>query len=353
MRAWKPSATPTSASPRAGPRLARRRRVRSSAAAIAGTGAQGVGLVPQGHRPRARQDRRQARNLAELARFHRQAHVISRPRPSVQRRRRKRRHERHQGALRRPRRRLQSVPRQIPRGDAPLSDRQRQAAAVGPADAAGPLGLAGLIAFSWWSVHNHHTDWHIWSGCAILTLLLFRLLWGFVGSSTARFASFVRGPRAVLAICAASWSGIGHTPLGAISVLALLGAVAVQVGLGLIAEDEDGLYAGPLAALVSSDTSDKARDVHEMLVQRHPRPDRPARRGDPLLPLARAAPDEADDHRPRRCSLRGREPMRPGKWWVALICLADRARHHPLDHRRRAAVWSLIETRPRGHIAPC
>ena len=49
--------------------------------------------------------------------------------------------------------------------------------------------LAALIAFSWWSVHNHHTDWHIWSGVAILTLLLFRLLWGLVGSSTARFAS--------------------------------------------------------------------------------------------------------------------------------------------------------------------
>ena len=37
--------------------------------------------------------------------------------------------------------------------------------------------IAALIAFSWWSVHHHHTDWHIWSGCAILTLLIFRLLW--------------------------------------------------------------------------------------------------------------------------------------------------------------------------------
>ena len=68
--------------------------------------------------------------------------------------------------------------------------------------------LAALIAFSWWSVHNHHTDWHIWSGCAILTLLIFRLLWGVVGSSTARFASFVRGPKSIMADFRGRWTGI-------------------------------------------------------------------------------------------------------------------------------------------------
>jgi len=123
--------------------------------------------------------------------------------------------------------------------------------------------LAGLITFSWWSVHNHHTDWHIWSGCAILTLLIFRLLWGFLGSSTARFSSFVRGPRAIRDYLRGKWGGIGHNPLGALSVLALFGALGVQVGLGLISEDEDGLYTGPLFSLVSMDASDKARDVHE------------------------------------------------------------------------------------------
>ena len=56
-----------------------------------------------------------------------------------------------------------------------------------------------MIGFSWWSAKNDHLDWHIWSGIAILTLLIFRLLWGLFGSSTARFANFVRGPRAVLA----------------------------------------------------------------------------------------------------------------------------------------------------------
>ena len=92
--------------------------------------------------------------------------------------------------------------------------------------------LAALIAFSWWSVNYHHTDWHIWSGFAILTLLLFRLLWGLFGSSTARFANFVRGPKAVGRYLRGQWSGIGHNPLGALSIIALFAAVAVQVGLG-------------------------------------------------------------------------------------------------------------------------
>src|SRR5256885_13842207 len=130
---------------------------------------------------------------------------------------------------------LLGVSRQVSGGGAPLSR---------PAGTEAPVWdvpvrlvhwlLAALIAFSWWSVKNHHTDWHIWSGCAILTLLIFRLLWGFVGSSTARFANFVRGPRAVAGFLRGQWAGVGHNPLGALSVLALFAAVAVQVGLGLV-----------------------------------------------------------------------------------------------------------------------
>ncbi len=182
--------------------------------------------------------------------------------------------------------------------------------------------LAGLIAFSWWSVNYHHTGWHIWSGCAILTLLIFRLLWGFAGSSTARFSSFVRGPRAVVEYLRGKWTGVGHTPLGALSVVALLLAVSVQVGLGLFAEDEDGIYMGPLARLVSPDTSDKVRDIHALwfnvvlgLIVLHVlailyyRLFRGQKLTKPMI-TGRALLDP------------GTQPMRPGKWWVALICLA-------------------------------
>jgi cytochrome b len=182
--------------------------------------------------------------------------------------------------------------------------------------------LAALIAFSWWSVEYDHTGWHIWSGCAILTLLIFRMLWGFVGSSTARFSSFIRGPASVWAHLRGRWNGIGHTPLGALSVVALLLAVSVQVGLGLFAEDEDGIFMGPLAKLVSSDTSDKVRDIHALwfyvvlgLIVLHVlailyyRLFRGQRLTEPMITgRAELSP--------------GTEPMRPGKWWVAVVCLA-------------------------------
>ena len=217
---------------------------------------------------------------------------------------------------------MQGLPRQISLGDAPLSNDAVDARPVWDL----PVRLfhwllAALIAFSWWSVHNHHTDWHIWSGCAILTLLIFRLLWGFVGSSTARFANFVRGPRTVLAYLRGNWSGVGHTPLGALSVIAMLLAVAIQVGLGLIAQDEDGIYAGPLSRLVSSDTSDSARDIHELwfnvilaLIVLHVAAILFYRvRGKDLtLPMITG----------RTRAGRGEAPMRPGKWWAAVICLA-------------------------------
>jgi cytochrome b len=211
---------------------------------------------------------------------------------------------------------VQGVPRQVSGGGEALSQRVWDL----PVRLVHWL-LAVLIAFSWWSVHNHHTDWHIWSGCAILTLLIFRILWGFVGSSTARFSSFVRGPRAIRDYWRGSWVGIGHNPLGALSVLALLAAVAVQVALGLISEDEDGIYLGPLSGLVSTDASDKARDLHELwfnvilaLIVLH------------LLAIAWYR------LRGRKLTLAmitgrtevepGTAPMRPGKWWIALLCLA-------------------------------
>jgi cytochrome b len=181
--------------------------------------------------------------------------------------------------------------------------------------------LAGLIAFSWWSVQYGHTDWHIWSGCAVLTLLIFRLLWGIVGSSTARFAGFVRGPAAIREYLQGRWTGIGHNPLGALSVLALLGDTAFQVALGLIAQDDDGIYAGPLAGLVSSDTSDRARDIHAVnfyvllsLVVLHVGAILFYRlRGRPLMRTMITGKVSLDS---------GLQPMKPGRWWAALLCLA-------------------------------
>ena len=183
--------------------------------------------------------------------------------------------------------------------------------------------LAALIAFSWWSAEYGHTDLHIWSGIALLTLLLFRLLWGFFGSSTARFSSFIRGPKTVLGYLKdkSGWRVPGHTPLGALSIVALLLAVAVQVSLGLISTDEDGFYEGPLARLVSIDTSDAARELHEQwfylllgLIALHVAAIIFYRfKGQHLTkPMITGKADLAP----------GAEPMQPARWWVALVCAA-------------------------------
>jgi len=183
--------------------------------------------------------------------------------------------------------------------------------------------LAALILFSWWSAENHHLDWHIWSGCAILTLLIFRLLWGLFGSSTARFANFVRGPREVFGYLrnSAAWRGLGHSPLGALSVVALLLATGVQVGLGLVSTDEDGFNQGPLANLVSLDASDQARELHEVmfyvlvaLIALHVAAILFYRlfRGKKLVGAMITGRTQAEP---------GVEPMRPARWWVALLCL--------------------------------
>ena len=183
--------------------------------------------------------------------------------------------------------------------------------------------LTLLIAFSWWSAEEGELDWHIWSGLSILTLLAFRLLWGLFGSSTARFANFVRGPGAVLAYLRdmRGWRGVGHSPLGALSILALLAAVAVQVGLGLFATDDDGLHEGPLARLVSLDLSEALTDLHEdffdvllILIVLHVAAIAFYRlvMGKKLLGPMLTGKAVLDPQS---------EPMRPAKGWAALLCL--------------------------------
>ncbi|MYL97275.1 Ni/Fe-hydrogenase 1 b-type cytochrome subunit [Novosphingobium sp. FGD1] len=128
--------------------------------------------------------------------------------------------------------------------------------------------LVALLAFSWWSGEQHDMERHRLSGYAILTLLVFRLFWGFAGPRTARFASFVRGPRAVFAYVRELGSrkghaADGHNPLGGWSVVALLAAIALMVGAGLFASDVDGIESGPLATYVSFEQSEAAASLHE------------------------------------------------------------------------------------------
>ncbi len=126
--------------------------------------------------------------------------------------------------------------------------------------------LVLMMPILWWTAEAEMLPAHRAAGYVVLGLILFRLLWGFVGSSTARFAGFVRGPRAILDYARGRLPvALGHNPLGALSVIGLLGLTALEVGLGLIATDEDGLEAGPLSHLVSYELARDATDFHEDL----------------------------------------------------------------------------------------
>lgn len=124
--------------------------------------------------------------------------------------------------------------------------------------------LAALVAGSLVSVKlgGNAMVWHERCGIAILTLIAFRLIWGFVGSHHARFATFVRGPAAILASMQGRHRGLGHSPLAALSVLALLGAVGFQAVSGLFASD-DIAFEGPLAARVSGTMSQWLTTLHK------------------------------------------------------------------------------------------
>ncbi|HVT31206.1 MAG TPA: cytochrome b/b6 domain-containing protein [Rhodanobacteraceae bacterium] len=110
--------------------------------------------------------------------------------------------------------------------------------------------------------------WHYWLGYATLALVVFRVLWGFLGSTTSRFASFVRGPGAVLRYVRTIAAGrdvraVGHNPLGGWSVLLMLASVIVQSVSGLFATD-DLTETGPLADRVSDATVEWMTRAHHL-----------------------------------------------------------------------------------------
>jgi cytochrome b len=121
-----------------------------------------------------------------------------------------------------------------------------------------------LVVLSWWTAENGRMEWHRWSGYTMLALVIFRIYWGLLGSSTARFSQFMRGPRAVAGYLRGGWATApGHNPLGALSVIALLALLAAQVLLGLFAVDVDGIESGPLSTHVSFEAGRAAAKWHE------------------------------------------------------------------------------------------
>ena len=130
------------------------------------------------------------------------------------------------------------------------------------------LVILVIISFVTAKIGGNAMQYHEWSGFTILTLLLFRLVWGFVGSRESRFVTFVRGPAAVFRYAVRilrpdSRHYLGHNPLGGWSIIAMLSALMVQAGTGLFAND-DIVTEGPLYKWVSKATSDWLTRVHKL-----------------------------------------------------------------------------------------
>jgi cytochrome b len=109
---------------------------------------------------------------------------------------------------------------------------------------------------------------HRLNGYAVLVLLLFRLLWGFMGSSTARFARFVPGPVTLIRYVRATLGSgrphyLGHNPLGSALIVAMLLAVTSQAVTGLFTSD-DAIAQGPLYDHVSEAVSSRAGRYHAL-----------------------------------------------------------------------------------------
>lgn len=128
--------------------------------------------------------------------------------------------------------------------------------------------LVALVLFSVFTgkMKGNWMEWHMYSGYAILALLIFRIVWGFAGSTHARFSSFLAGPGAGLRFARKLFSKdpahvAGHNPIGGWMVIALLLSLLLQAGTGLFANDDIAIE-GPLYKLASKEMSDRLTTIH-------------------------------------------------------------------------------------------
>ncbi len=118
------------------------------------------------------------------------------------------------------------------------------------------LGVSGTVG-------GNAMVWHFRVGYTVLALLLFRIVWGLAGGRWSRFGSFVYAPHSLIKYLKGNGrpEAVGHSPLGAVSVFAMLGFLALQLSSGLVSDDEIA-FAGPLTRFVSNATVSLATHYH-------------------------------------------------------------------------------------------
>ena len=130
---------------------------------------------------------------------------------------------------------------------------------------------AALVAAAYATWRLDWMFWHVWSGYAVLALVLFRILWGFFGSETARFSRFLASPTA-----AARYLGhalrrepdrqLGHNPAGGWMVLLLLALLLAETLTGLYINN-DIADVGPLTGLAPAWVDNLITDLHDVFWQ--------------------------------------------------------------------------------------
>jgi cytochrome b len=126
------------------------------------------------------------------------------------------------------------------------------------------LALCVIAALVSGQIGSKLIDLHGKIGLAIVGLVAFRIVWGFAGSTYARFAHFFPTPGKIKAYLNGEWQGLGHNPLGALSVFGLIFLLTAQVITGLFSND-DIAFVGPLYDLISKSLSNRLSGLHELL----------------------------------------------------------------------------------------
>lgn len=103
--------------------------------------------------------------------------------------------------------------------------------------------------------------WHMRLGYFMIGLLIFRVIWGFIGPRHARFVNFIKGPTSIAAYLKGGLKSVGHNPLGAGMVVLMLLLLVVQVTTGLFSTD-DIAFVGPYNPSVSHDLAEKLTGFH-------------------------------------------------------------------------------------------
>jgi cytochrome b len=125
------------------------------------------------------------------------------------------------------------------------------------------LVITILGSFITVKIGGNAMTWHGRFGYLVIALILFRLIWGFIGSHHARFVNFIKSPRSVIEYLKTPLPTPGHSPLGALAVVVLITLFTAQALAGLFASD-DIAFDGPLAKYVPSYWVELLTSLHRL-----------------------------------------------------------------------------------------